>query len=188
MTGPEPVVSDPDAELAAISNPGADLAAVWNPDEELAALTHFLRAQRGAVLAIVEGLDDAALHRVLPFGWSVLGLIEHLAHAERHWFQEVLLGRAGALPWPDPGTPLRTDRSAQEVYSFYRDQGAISDEQLAAHALTTRPIGAHPPPLGEEITDLRRLVLHVIEETARHAGHLDLARQLLDGSTGLGPR
>ncbi|MFC6082118.1 mycothiol transferase [Sphaerisporangium aureirubrum] len=59
-------------------------------------------------------------------------------------------------------------------------------EVLAATPLSAPPRGHHPPPLGDEITDLRRIVLHMIEETARHAGHL--ARELLDGKTGLGPR
>lgn len=54
--------------------------------------------------------------------------------------------------------------------------------------LSTPPRGRHPDPLGEEVTDLRRIVLHMIEETARHAGHLDIVRELLDGKTGLGPR
>lgn len=53
--------------------------------------------------------------------------------------------------------------------------------------LSTPPRGRHPDPLGEEVTDLRRIVLHMIEETARHAGHLDIVRELLDGKTGLGP-
>jgi uncharacterized protein DUF664 len=50
------------------------------------------------------------------------------------------------------------------------------------------PVRQHPDPLGAEIMNLRCVVLHMIEETARHAGHLDAARELLDGTTGLGPR
>jgi uncharacterized damage-inducible protein DinB len=158
-------------------------------DAEKAALTHFLRAQRASVLAILAGLDTAALTTaVLPSGWTPLGLVEHLGHAERHWFQEVATGSAEPLPWPDEDTPLRTSRPPEAVFDFYRTQCERSDDVLAELPLTAPPRGWHPDPLGAEITDLRRIVLHMIEETARHAGHLDAARELLDGTTGLGPR
>ena len=159
-------------------------------DAERAALVWFLRAQRASVLAILDGLDDAALAApvALPSGWSPLGMIEHLGYAERHWFQEVLLGSADPLPWPDDDTPLRTTRPPDVVFEFYRAQCERSDAILAATPLSATPRGRHPDPLGAEITDLRRIVLHVIEETARHAGHLDAVRELLDGRTGLGPR
>jgi uncharacterized damage-inducible protein DinB len=158
-------------------------------DDEKATLRHFLAAQRAAVLAIVAGLDAEALTTaVLPSGWSPLGLIEHLGHAERHWFQEIVTGSADPLPWPDENTPLRTTRPPAAVFAFYREQCRRSDAVLTRLPLSTPPRGRHPDPLGAEITDLRRVVLHMIEETARHAGHLDAARELLDGATGLGPR
>jgi hypothetical protein len=159
-------------------------------DSERAALSRFLQAQRASVLAIVAGLDPAALTAPvpLPSGWTPLGMIEHLGHAERHWFQEVLTGSAEPLPWPDENTPLRTTRPPDVVFAFYRSQCERSDALLAATPLSTPPRGRHPDPLGAEIVDLRHIVLHMIEETARHAGHLDAARELLDGTTGLGPR
>jgi len=159
-------------------------------DSERTALGWFLRAQRASVLAIVDGLDEAALTAPvpLPSGWTPLGMIEHLGYAERHWFQEILLGAADPLPWPDEDTPLRTARPPAVVVEFYRSQCERSDAILAATSLSTVPRGRHPDPLGAETTDLRRIVLHMIEETARHAGHLDAVRELLDGSTGLGPR
>lgn len=90
-------------------------------DDEKQALTHFLAAQRAAVLAIVAGLDETALTTaVLPSGWTPLGLIEHLGHAERHWFQQILTGAAEPLPWPDEDTPLRTPRPPAAVFAFYR--------------------------------------------------------------------
>ncbi|MCE6997255.1 DinB family protein [Saccharothrix sp. S26] len=159
-------------------------------DGEKAALSLFLQAQREAVLAILDGLDGEALTTaVLPSGWTPLGLVEHLGHAERHWFQEILQGHADPLPWPPDDTPpLTTPREPEEVFAFYRSQCDRSTAILAGTPLDTRPVGRHPDPLGAETTDLRRIVLHVIEETARHAGHLDAARELLDGKTGLGPR
>ena len=158
-------------------------------DNEKSVLLMFLAAQRASVLAVVDGLDDQALTTsVLPSGWTPLGLVEHLGHAERHWFQEVATGRAEPLPWPDNDTPLRTPRPVPLVFDFYRAQCERSDAILAATALSAPPRGRHPGLLGEEVTDLRWIVLHMIEETARHAGHLDIVRELLDGKTGLGPR
>jgi hypothetical protein len=162
---------------------------------ERAALTAFLQAQRRSVLAIVEGLgDDSVREVVVPSGWTPLGMIEHLAHAERFWFQQVLTGRADPLPWPPPGNdddeggPFVTGHQREEVLAFYRKQCGVSDEVLSRTALTASPSGDVLPDLADEIHDARDIILHMIEETARHAGHLDLARELIDGRTGLGPR
>jgi hypothetical protein len=158
-------------------------------DGEKSALLMFLAAQRASVLAIVDGLDAQALTTsVLPSGWTPLGLVEHLGHAERHWFQEVATGFAEPLRWPDDHAPLTTPRSAPMVFEFYHAQCARSDTVLAATPLSAPPRGRHPGPLSDDVTNLRWIVLHMIEETARHAGHLDIARELLDGKTGLGPR
>jgi uncharacterized protein DUF664 len=158
---------------------------------EKTVLHEFLRYQRASVLAVLDGLDVETLRvSALPSGWTPLGLLEHLGHAERHWFQEVLTGSALPLPWPDEvDTPLRTTREPSLVFGFYRDQCRISDSIIEARQLDEAPVGRHPDePLGSQTTDLRRIMLHMIEETARHAGHLDAARELIDGRTGLGPR
>jgi len=69
--------------------------------DEKAALKGFLDAQRAAVLAILDGLDDDAMTTaVLPSKWTPLGMVEHLGYAERHWFQEVVTGAAEPLAWP----------------------------------------------------------------------------------------
>ncbi|NED56714.1 MULTISPECIES: DinB family protein [Micromonospora] len=157
---------------------------------EKAALCEFLEYQRVSIRAILADLDEPSLRTpVLPSGWSPLGLVEHLGHAERHWFQEVFRGSVEPLPWPDENTPLRTTRSPWQVFGFYRDQCDISDAIIAAAPLSATPAGRHPDEtLASQTTDLRRIILHVIEETARHAGHLDAVRELIDGRTGLGPR
>jgi hypothetical protein len=159
-------------------------------DGEKNALVMFLDAQRASVLAIIDGLDAEALTTaVLPSGWTPLGLVEHLGYAERHWFQEVVTGSAEPVAWPDDDhTPLTTPRPPAMVFAFYRAQCERSNALLGSMPLSTPPRGRHPGPLGGEVTDLRWIVLHMIEETARHAGHLDIARELLDGKTGLGPR
>lgn len=153
-------------------------------------IVDFLDAQRSRVLAVVAGLDAEQLTtRVLPSGWTPLGMIEHLGHAERHWFQQVALGTATPLPWPDEndaGGPFVTPRDAEAVFAFYRDQIARADDVLAATPLSTEPLGRHNHTDTDQVSDLRFIVLHMIEETARHLGHLDAARELLDGRVGLG--
>ncbi|ASY36832.1 MULTISPECIES: DinB family protein [unclassified Streptomyces] len=156
---------------------------------EKEALSVFLAAQRASVLAVVAGLDTQALTTaVLPSGWTPLGLVEHLGYAERHWFQEVIRGKAEPLDWPEPPVRLTTPRPPETVFAFYADQCRISDEVLACTPLSSLTMGRHPEPMGAELDDVRGVVLHMIEETARHAGHLDAVRELIDGRTGLGPR
>ena len=162
-------------------------------DTEDQGLLAFLAAQRGAVLSIVAGLDEEAWHRsIVPSGWTPAGLVEHLGGAEWHWFQGVV---AGVKPEPQPGDedlppydPMAafvSDLPSAEIIGFYRDQCASSDAVLAATPLSALPLGKHGK---YEPPDVRWVVLHMIEETARHAGHLDIARELLDGRTRLGSR
>ncbi len=158
-------------------------------------LRTFLRAQRESVLAIVEGLSEESWHRsVVPTGWTPAGMLEHLGGAEWHWFQGVVAGKQPELPGDidedqPPYDPMSvvftTDASPAEVLAFYRDQCAESESVLAVTPLSAPPRGTHgryEPP------NVRWVVLHMIEETARHAGHLDLARELLDGKVRLGGR
>ncbi len=74
------------------------------------------------------------------------------------------------------------------MLAYYRQQCERSDEVLARTPLSAAPRGRHGDPGLEEPADLRWIVLHLIEETACHAGHLDIARELLDGQTDLGLR
>jgi hypothetical protein len=176
---------------AALSVPFTTVTVMMSMEPEKRVLHEFLGYQRASVLAVVDGLDEQALRTsVLPSGWTPLGMLEHLGHAERHWFQEVLTGSAGPLPWIDEvDTPLRTTRAASVVFGFYRDQCRISDSLIEVTELEAPPVGRHPDELlASQTSDLRRILLHMIEETARHAGHLDAAREMIDGRTGLGPR
>jgi hypothetical protein len=170
-----------------------DMSQVHDPETD--ALIMFLDAQRASVLAIADGLPEKALRaRILPSGWTPLGLIEHLGHAERHWFQDVATGSAVDLPWPDeeedwdPEASFDTIQPVAVVFAFYRDQCERANAVLAATPLSTPPRGRHNGDGADEVADLRWIALHMIEETARHAGHLDIVRELLDGETGLGPR
>ena len=161
------------------------------PDtSERARLRHFLNEQRRAVVAIVEGLDEAGLQTaVLPSGWTPIGLLRHLIGAEAMWFQWVALGVEPRVVWEDgiedppwtPGAPFATGHSSAAVIEQYRRQCAISDEVLATHDLDAPLVGDHGLDWPDEpITDLRWVALHMIEETARHAGHLDLIREAVE--------
>jgi len=165
-------------------------------DEEKRALLHFLQYQRASVLSIVEGLDEEAWHSsVVPSGWTPAGLVEHPGDAERHWFQRVVTGSEVDLPWDegrppyDPEAPFTCDRPSADVIAYYREQGRRSDAVLAVTPLSAPPRGKHnDPDLEDEVTSVRWIVLHMIEETASLSGHLEIARELLDGRTNLGLR
>lgn len=127
------------------------------------------------------------------------GTIEHLGDAEGAWFQLVVAGGSvdgdrDAVHEPaheqgeSNGGPAA--QRVADALAYYRAQIARSDEILAATPLAARPVGRPVADFGiaDEHITVRDVVLHVIEETARHAGHLDIARELLDGRTGLGAR
>ena len=75
-----------------------------------------------------------------------------------------------------------------DVLEYYREQCRRSDEVLSSLSLGAAPKGRHGDPEVDEPPSVRWIVLHMIEETAGHSGHLDIARELLDGRTGLGLR
>ena len=162
-------------------------------EDEKGVLLHFLQRQRDSVFSIVDGLEEEAWHRsAVPSGWTVAGFVAHLGNAERHWFQGVVAGTYVELPWDeglpayDPNVAFTIDRPPADVLAYYRDQCRRSDEILAGTSLSHVPIGQHRPDF--TVSDVRWVVLHMIEETAAHSGHLEIARELLDGSTGLGLR
>lgn len=157
-------------------------------------LLEFLQYQRDSVLSIVEGLSEEQWHTsVVPSGWTPAGFIEHLGGAEYHWFRmvvaglplEVSPGDEDEAPY-DPTAAFTSNRPSVEIVENYRKQCQISDEILANVSMSTKPLGRHKP--NEEVPSVRWVVLHMIEETATHSGHLEIARELLDGKTGLGHR
>jgi uncharacterized damage-inducible protein DinB len=167
-------------------------------DEDSRMLLRFLQYQRDSVLSIVEALSESDWHRpVVPSGWTIAGMVEHLGGAEYHWFQHVVMGVVEERPADEEVTPydpeaaFLSDDPSADILGWYRDACRRSDEVLAVTPLSAVPRGLHLHPDPEytaEITSVRWVVLHLIEETARHAGHLDIARELLDGRTRLGPR
>jgi uncharacterized damage-inducible protein DinB len=156
-------------------------------------LRSYLQDQRQIVLTIVDGLSEDHWHTsIVPTGWTPAGMLEHLAGAEWHWFQGVVAGEQPALPGDtdDEQEPydfatvvFTTDASSAEVIEFYKNQCAESDSVLGSVSMSDPPRGTHGH--GHEPATVREIVVHMIEETARHAGHLDIARELLDGKVRL---
>jgi len=151
---------------------------------EADSLVSYLDQQRESVLDIVDG----------PSGWTCLGLIHHLAvDDERYWFRGVAAGEPIEFPaGEDPGWLVGPEITAEQVFSLYREETALANAIIAATPLDA-PARRRDPrwdawgwPEPEQTVNLRWIILHMIEETARHAGHLDAARELLDGRTGLG--
>lgn len=146
-------------------------------------LLAFLDFYRGVMIRKVEGVDDAGL-RMSPVasGTCLGGLLKHLGYVERSWFQSRWAGRDVSFPWsdndPDAEFRLEDGDSAQSLIDFYRQECAISREVVATSSLDDSVEGRR----GE--LSLRWIVVHMIEETARHAGHADLIREMVDGSVG----
>jgi hypothetical protein len=159
-------------------------------DGEKKTLLEFLDNQRGHVLGILEGLSSLALHQaVLPTGWSCLGLVHHLAlDVECFWFRQVVAGES-VDPGQDEGSRsawlVTPDTPPGDVFDLYRLEIERANAIIAATPLDAEP-RAWPDFFGEwRLPDLRAVILHVMAETACHAGHLDAARELLDGRTWL---
>jgi Protein of unknown function (DUF664) len=175
-----------------------------NQDDDSRVLLGFLQYQRDSVLKIVDGLAEEAWQTpVVASGWTVAGMLWHLGGVEHHWLQHVTTGvmekpPAGAEAGNeeedtyDPEAAFTCDWPSADLIATYRDECRRSDEILALTPLSAGPrgLGFHPGPAEytKQITNVRWIVLHVIEETAAHSGHLEIARELLDGKTRLGGR
>ena len=151
---------------------------------ERLALQEALDGQRATVLEILDGLPEEALRRpVLPSGWSCLGLVQHLTlDVERFWFRAVVAGEQVELATADgawqvePGTPVDT------VLDGYREEVRKANVIIAATSPDAAPVWWPVEVFADlPVRDLRRTILHVLTETACHVGHLDAARELLDG-------
>lgn len=148
-----------------------------------------LQAQRDHILEDLEGLSEDDLNRsVLPTGWTALGLVQHLTYdVEQWWFRRVMAGESvepaigtGSAWDVAPGTP------SSAVLDRYRVECARSDAVVTTFRLDAAPTWWPEELFGSwRLDDLRSMLLHVITETACHAGQLDAVRELLDGRTWL---
>jgi Protein of unknown function (DUF664) len=156
--------------------------------EETSMLLSSLNRQREHVLGSLDGLPGEGLRRaVLPTGWSCLGLVQHLAlDVERWWFRGIVGGDRSVLGGYPDAWQVADDVPADEVLARYRSEvdqaNAIIGGTSAAAAPAILPSEIWPS-MGTRT--VREVMLHVITETACHAGHLDAARELIDGQTWL---
>ncbi len=154
---------------------------------ERAALENFLDAQRDGLIRKIEGLDDVTARQTpTASSLSLLGLVKHAATWERRWFQVVMGGRELPEGWPAVRTePRDADLMVEESdtvdhwVGYYREQIAESRAVAASMDLDS-------PCARADIIEcnVRYVMFHMIEETARHAGHADIIRETLDGSRG----
>ncbi len=152
--------------------------------DEREILESYLDWYRETLLIKVNGLSDADMKRRLVTSETTLfGIVHHLAYVERWWFQDVFAGRRVEYPWrdedPDADWHVEGSISSDEAIALYRRECEMS-RQIAADA-DLEDFAKH-----ERFQDmiLRRIMVHMIEETARHVGHADILRELTDGVTG----
>jgi uncharacterized damage-inducible protein DinB len=140
-----------------------------------------LERHRDVVLWKLEGLDDEQLRRPMtPTGTSLLGLVKHLAATEYGWFCETF-GRPVEPLWFDPADDFRitAGESTDDIIAFFgRARLAANKVVEEVDIEATGPAGP-----GEPVT-LRWVLIHMLEEAARHAGHMDILRELIDGAAG----
>ncbi|MFB9236931.1 DinB family protein [Plantactinospora siamensis] len=146
-------------------------------------LDHF----REMVLAKVAALPEDELRRSrLPSGWTPLELIKHLRHVELRWIEWGFQGREVAEPWGDQRGDrwhVAPDETRDTLVTALRAQGVHTASVIAGTDLATVGVpgprweGAEPPPL-------ERVLFHLLQEYARHLGHLDIVTELAGGPIG----
>ena len=171
---------DPDADPR-IDPPGEG--------DERATLAAFLRWQRGTLELKCSGLDAADLARraVEPSSMSLLGLVRHLADVERAWFKRTLASldappRFRSAADPDGGfdSAVPDPKVVEEAWAAWREEVAFADEFVAnAPDLNVTGITRY-----QNTVSLRWVLVHMVEEYARHNGHADLLREHIDGAVG----
>ncbi len=147
--------------------------------DERTTLVALLQYQRESVVRKVEGVSDEDGRRpYVPSGTSLLWLVTHLARAEALWGLARFASEAVATDLLDPQG--RPDDTLAAAVARYRATWARVDAVVAASPLDAVCVGVDEEPR----PDLRWVLAHLLEETARHAGHADILRELIDGATG----
>lgn len=142
--------------------------------DERGVVTALLAYQRNSLLRKLDGIDDAqAAASPVASGTSLLWLVNHLADAEATW----VLGRFAGQDGTSVGDHEPTIAAAIRRYRAVCEESDVIVAQSPLDELCRAPDG-------EPVPDLRWVISHLLEETARHAGHADILRELIDGSTG----
>lgn len=159
-----------------------------DPVGEKETLWEYLCRYRMTLVMKCEGLDASQLARraVPPSTLSLLGLVRHLANVEHHWFRRVLQGLDERGPFELPGYPdvdfdgaLPDATCVEEAWDAWHRAVEAADDWFAGEDMSREV------PYDGGTVEARDVLLHVLEEYARHMGHVDLLRECLDGRTGL---
>ena len=178
--GPEP--SGARRRPAVLDDPGV---AVSDPDE---LLTGYLDWYRRAIDRKLDGLNETQLHAVVaPLGWSPLGLVQHLGWVERRWMRWGFAAEP-VIAWHPDGDDaewvVAADVPSTAVRAWFRAEVDRAAALVAGVPLDRQARVGGRFGTAEEAPTLGRILFHLLQEYARHAGHLDVARQLIDGVTG----
>jgi uncharacterized damage-inducible protein DinB len=155
-------------------------------------LHRYLQAAREALLWKLEGISEYDARRPLvPTGTNLLGLVKHVASVEFGYFGETF-GRPSdePLPWFEEGAEPNADmwatagESRDQIVALYRRAWAHSDATIEVLALDSTGHVPWWPDDRSEVT-LHRILVHMLAETNRHAGHADIVRELIDSAAGL---
>ncbi|KRE97533.1 hypothetical protein ASG76_02140 [Nocardioides sp. Soil774] len=164
--------------------------------DEVGMLRAFLNHYRATIRLQASGLTDAQLDQALaPSDLTLGGMLKHLAFVEDYWFSYNLLAHEPAPPWdaapwdddPDWDWHSAAGATHAELDALLADAISRSDEcldgVLAADPDLDRPVARPRPPGKGETATVRWVLVHMVEEYCRHAGHADLIRQSIDGAT-----
>ena len=154
------------------------------PLAERESLRRWLDYHRDTLIYKVMGVDAQGLaFSPVGSGTSLGGLIRHMYEVEAYWFQHIFSGRSATDHWDDPWK-RNEDFSGDQLIAIFEDACAASRQiELDAASLDQRAVGSVTWADGAQ-PNLRWVMNHVIEEEARHNGHADLLREMVDGSVG----
>lgn len=153
--------------------------------DERTLLCGFLDFLRGTIEFKCAGLSDAdAVRSVLPSQLNTAaGIVKHLRWVEHYWFEVALAGQPSRAPYtredPDADWRVEPGETISGLLADYAEQCTASRELVAGLDLDHEVVFR-----GDKRLSVRWVLIHMIEETGRHAGHLDVVRELLDGMTG----
>jgi uncharacterized damage-inducible protein DinB len=162
--------------------------------DEAATLLGFLDFLRGTIAWKCSGLSGEQLRATLgPSSMTLGGVLKHLAYVEDAWLSDVLHGNEAAEPWasvdwerdPDWDWNSAADDAPEQLWALWTDAVDRSRERTSEALATAGP----EQPAGRPLSDgrapsLRWILCHMVEEYARHCGHVDLLRESIDGLTG----
>jgi uncharacterized damage-inducible protein DinB len=174
--------SDPDPSVPpTLTVPRPDESA---PADELSMLRAWMTYLRGGAIHKLDDLDaDQLRWRPSPTANSLGGIVMHLGYSERLWLRVIFAGEEMDMAWTEnryaPTFLVPDDWTTDDVIAFYREETAAGDAVLDGVDSTELPSRAQIRP-----TTLRWVLDHLLEEIARHLGHMDITRELVDGRTG----